>query len=50
MLLGGLLEYVYDATRPIALNINNGFKFKTWVEGYNEFLNLKQIFLYLELI
>jgi Tol biopolymer transport system component len=37
MLLGGLLEYVYDATRPIALNINNGFKFKTWVEGYNEF-------------
>ena len=38
MLLGGLLEYVYDATRPIALNINNGFKFKTWVEGFNEFL------------
>ena len=37
MLLGGLLEYVYDATRPIALNINNGFKFKTWAEGYNEF-------------
>jgi hypothetical protein len=36
ILLGGLLEYVYDATRPIGLNINNGMKFKTWVEGYNE--------------
>ena len=33
---GGLLEYVYDATRPVALNINNGFKFKTWFEGYRE--------------
>jgi hypothetical protein len=39
ILFGGLLEYVFDITRPISLNINNGFKFKTWVEGYNELLN-----------
>ena len=39
ILFGGLLEYVFDVTRPISLNINNGFKFKTWVEGYNELLN-----------
>ncbi len=36
LLLGGLFEYVFDATRPLALNINNGFKFKTWIEGYRE--------------
>ena len=30
---------MFDVTRPISLNINNGFKFKTWVEGYNELLN-----------
>ncbi len=36
LLGGGLLEYVFDATRPIAININNGFRFKTWVEGYKE--------------
>ena len=35
----GLLEYVFDLTRPVALNINNGFKFKSWIEGYNDFLN-----------
>jgi hypothetical protein len=39
ILFGGLLEYVFDVTRPISLNINNGFKFKTWVEAYNELLN-----------
>ena len=39
ILFGGLLEYVFDVTRPISLNINNGFKFKTWLEGYNELLN-----------
>ena len=33
---GGLLEFVYDATRPVGLNINNGFRFKTWIEGYKE--------------
>ena len=33
---GGLLEFVYDATRPVELNINNGFRFKTWIEGYKE--------------
>ena len=33
---GGLLEFVYDATRPIGLNINNGLRFKTWIEGYKE--------------
>jgi hypothetical protein len=36
ILAGGLFEYVFDATRPIAININNGFKFKTWIEGYKE--------------
>ena len=36
VLVGGLLEYVYDATRPLAININNGFRFKTWAEGYRE--------------
>ncbi len=36
LLGGGLLEFVYDATRPIGLNINNGFRFKTWIEGYKE--------------
>lgn len=36
ILTGGLIEYVFDATRPIAININNGFKFKTWFEGYKE--------------
>lgn len=35
-LAGSLLEYVFDATRPLATNINNGFKFKTWIEGYRE--------------
>ena len=39
LLYGGLLEYVFDITRPIALNINNGFKFKSWIEGYNDFLS-----------
>tara|TARA_B110000902_G_scaffold78158_1_gene93016 strand:- start:8330 stop:11503 length:3174 start_codon:yes stop_codon:yes gene_type:complete len=39
ILFGGLLEYVFDITRPISLNVNNGLKFKTWVEGYNELLN-----------
>ena len=34
---GGLLEFVHDGTRPISLNINNGFRFKTWIEGYREF-------------
>lgn len=44
LLFGGLLEYVFDLTRPIALNINNGFKFKSWIEGYNDFLNPKSDF------
>ena len=36
--LGGLLlEYVYDATRRIGLNIQNGTKFKIWGEAYREF-------------
>ena len=36
-LLGGLmLEYVYDATRPLGLNIQNGTKFKLWGEAYRE--------------
>tara|TARA_B100001287_G_scaffold111572_1_gene94058 strand:+ start:15976 stop:19143 length:3168 start_codon:yes stop_codon:yes gene_type:complete len=39
LLGGGLLEYIFDATRPIAININNGFKFKTWFEGYKEINN-----------
>ena len=39
LLYDGLLEYVFDITRPIALNINNGFKFKSWIEGYNDFLS-----------
>jgi hypothetical protein len=36
ILSGGLLEYVFDISRPVAININNGFKFKVWVEGYSE--------------
>ena len=36
-ILGGLiLEYVYDATRPLGLNIQNGTKFKLWGEAYRE--------------
>ena len=36
-LLGGLmLEYIYDATRPLGLNIQNGTKFKLWGEAYRE--------------
>ena len=35
--LGGvMLEYVYDATRPLGLNIQNGTKFKLWGEAYRE--------------
>jgi len=35
--LGGLLlEYVFDATRNIGLNIQNGTKFKLWGEAYHE--------------
>ena len=49
ILFGGLLEYVFDITRPISLNINNGFKFKTWVEGYNELLNTNTDFFVLGL-
>ncbi|MBG16685.1 MAG: hypothetical protein CL853_10075 [Crocinitomicaceae bacterium] len=40
--LGGLLlEYVYDATRQIGLNIQNGTKFKLWGEAYRE-LNVNE--------
>ncbi len=35
--LGGLLlEYVFDASRSIGLNIQNGTKFKLWGEAYHE--------------
>ena len=40
---------MFDITRPISLNINNGFKFKTWVEGYNELLNTNTDFFVLGL-
>ncbi len=33
---GGILEYVLDATRPLALNILNGFRLKLWTEAYHE--------------
>jgi len=35
-LAGLMLEYVYDATRPLGLNIQNGTKFKIWGEAYRE--------------
>ena len=38
---GAILEYVFDATRKIGLNIQNGTKFKLWGEFYHE-LNQKQ--------
>ena len=44
ILSGGLLEYVFDISRPVAININNGFKFKVWVEGYNELFKSKTDF------
>ena len=31
-----ILEYVFDATRNIGLNIQNGTKFKLWGEFYHE--------------
>ncbi|MDC3389683.1 hypothetical protein OAW64_00805 [Flavobacteriales bacterium] len=49
VLFGGLLEFVHDLSRPVALNINNGFKFKTWIEGYNEFSKSKTDFFVLGL-
>ncbi len=33
---GGILEYVIDATRPLGLNILNGFRLKLWGEAYHE--------------
>jgi hypothetical protein len=34
---GGLkLEYVYDVSRPVGLNILNGMRFKMWIEGMHE--------------
>jgi Tol biopolymer transport system component len=33
---GGILEYVLDATRPLGLNILNGFRLKLWGEAYHE--------------
>lgn len=42
---GGLkLEYVYDITRVLGLNILNGYRFKVWAEGMHELNKAKTDF------
>ncbi|MFN3917325.1 MAG: hypothetical protein ACK4K0_06250 [Flavobacteriales bacterium] len=43
--LGGVkLEYVYDNTLPVGLNLFNGLRFKLWIEGYHELNRLNTDF------
>lgn len=43
--MGGVkVEYVFDNTLPLGLNLFSGLRFKLWLEGYHELTRLKTDF------